>query len=206
MSVDTMLAEIKEKGRSLADFKKGDTIHVGNKMVKEYSYVLSESPGTELAFKPYSTPGEILAMGAFEGKYLNDCIGEFPSEWYAGAIALDKLRPEGADVSVNAFGVGSRQPLNAWRKAGWVPGGGKDKRFGVLSSQTKNPDERGWFQWYCRYWMGRRLPELDEIQMKRWRSFTRHAGQIRANCKPGDLTCRPVQRQALLQWAHNPFI
>ena len=206
MSIHSMLGDLKEKGRPLADFKKGDTIRVNNKMVKGYSYVLDEVPGTAMAFKPYATPGEMLAAGVFEGKYLNDCIGEFPSEWYAGAIMLDKLHPEGADISVNAFGVGSRQPLKAWRKAGWVPGGGTDKRFGVLSSRAKNPDERGWFQWYCRYWMGRRLPELDEIQIKRWRAFTRHAGQIRANCTPGDLTCRPVQRQALLQWAHNPFI
>ena len=141
-----LLHKLQQKGRPLADFKKGDTIHVSNKMVKEYSYVLEEAPGTAMAFKPYATPGEILAMGAFEGKYLNDCIGEFPSEWYAAAIMLDKLRPEGADIGVNAFGVGSRQPLQAWRKAGWVPGGGKDKRCGVLSSPTKNPDERGWLQ------------------------------------------------------------
>jgi hypothetical protein len=203
-----LLDKLKREGRSLASFTKGDTIHVHNKMVRSYTYTLSENPGQGFAaeFRPYMNPGEMLAMGVFEGKYLNDCIGEFPLEWYIGAIALDKLRPEGADVGINAFGVGSRQPLGAWRKAGWVPGGGRDKRFGTLSDPEKNPDERGWFQWYCRYWMGRRLPELDAIQIKRWKAFTRHAGQIKANCKPGDLHCRPVQRQALLQWAHNPFI
>ena len=208
MTVDQMLETLKTKGRPLADFQKGDKISVNNKMRKGYSYTLQENPGEGFApeFKPYLTPGEMLALGVFEGKYLNDCIGEFPAEWFLNAIALDKLRPEGADVSINRFGVGSRQPLGAWRKAGWVPGGAKDKRFGILSSPTKNPDERGWFQWYCRYWMGRRMPELDEIQIKRWKAFTRHAGQIRANCKPHDLSCRPVQRQALLQWSHNPFI
>ena len=208
MSVDEMLVHLKRKGRSLRTFKKGDTLHVRNKMVRSYTYILSEAPGTNFdsEFKPYATPGEILTMGAFEGKYLNDCVGEFPSEWFLDAIAMGTLSPQGANNEVNAFRVHSRQSLHAWRKAGWVPGGGIDKRFGVLSNHKKNPDERGWFQWYCRYWMGRRIPELDEIQIKRWKAFTRHAGQIRANCEPGDLTCRPVQRQALLQWAHNPFI
>jgi len=208
MSVDEMLIHLKRKGRPFASFKKGDRINVKNKMVRSYTYTLAEEPGTNFdsEFKPYATPGEILTMGAFEGKYLNDCVGEFPSEWFLDAIAMGTLSPQGANDQVNAFRVHSRQPLNAWRKAGWVPGGSVDKRFGVLSSRKKNPDERGWFQWYCRYWMGRRIPELDEIQIKRWRAFTRHAGQIRANCTPGDVTCRPVQRQALLQWAHNPFI
>ena len=205
---DWMLRSLKEKGKSLAEFTKGDTIRVKNRMVSSYTYTLAENPGTAFDpnFTPYLSPGEMLALGVFEGKYLNDCIEEFPAEWFLGALAMDSLRPEGADISANYFGVDSRQPLGAWKKAGWVPGGSVDKRFGVLSDKKKNPDERGWFQWYCRYYMGRRIPDLDAVQIGRWRAFTRHAGQIKANCKPGDLSCRPRQRQGLLQWSHNPFL
>jgi len=203
---EKMLEILKKKGKPLSQFKKDTVVHVHNKMVKNYSYTLSENPGTNLGFAPYLTPEEMLCMGVFEGKYLNDCLEEFPMEWFIKAIALDKLRPEGADYSINAFRVKSRQPLNAWKKAGWVPGGGKAGLHPELSDKTINHDERGWFQWYCRYYMGRRIPELDSVQIKRWKAFTRHAGQIKKNCKPGDLTCRPVQRQALLQWAHNGTI
>jgi len=193
-------------GRTLDSFKAGDTIEVWNKMKKGYSYKLEVDPGTQMAFKPYATPGEMLAMGAFEGKYLNDCLLEFPAEWYWNAILADKLRPDGPDVSINLLGVDSRQPLKFWIDSGWVPGGTKKGMHPELSDAKINPDERGWFQWYCRYWMGRRLPILDAIQIKRWKAFTRHAGQIKANCQPGDLECRPRQRQGLFQWAHDPFI
>ena len=193
-------------GRTLDSFKAGDTIEVWNKMKKGYSYKLEVDPGTQMAFKPYATPGEMLAMGAFEGKYLNDCLLEFPAEWYWNAILADKLRPDGPDVSINLLGVDSRQPLKFWIDSGWVPGGTKKGMHPELSDAKINPDERGWFQWYCRYWMGRRLPVLDEIQIGRWKAFVRHAGQIKANCKPADLECRPRQRQGIFQWAHNPFI
>jgi hypothetical protein len=193
-------------GRTLDSFKAGDTIEVWNKMKKGYSYKLEVDPGTQMAFKPYATPGEMLAMGAFEGKYLNDCLLEFPAEWYWNAILADKLRPDGPDVTINLLGVDSRQPLKFWIDSGWVPGGTKKGMHPELSDAKINPDERGWFQWYCRYWMGRRLPILDAIQIKRWKAFTRHAGQIKANCQPGDLECRPRQRQGLFQWAHDPFI
>lgn len=206
MTTDDMIKALKKKGKPFNSFHKGDTIKVNNKMVKGYSYTLSEEPGTNMEFKPYATPEEMLCSGIFEGKYLNDCLEEFPMEWFMKAIALDKLRPEGADASINAFGVKSRQPLQVWEENGWVPGTGKSKPHPILSSKDTNPDERGWFQWYCRYWMGRRMPELDKVQISRWNAFTRHAGQIKKNCKPRDLTCRPIQRQALLQWSRNPFI
>ena len=206
-----MRSILQQKGRPLASFKKGDTIKVWNKMEKNYSYTLSEDPGTNFApdFKPYATPGEILAAGAFEGKYLNDSLLEFPAEWYWNALQLDKLRPEKSDVSVNLFHTDSRQPLTFWKESGWVPSRlhtNHKAQHPELSDAKLNKDERGWFHWYCRYWMGRRIPDLDKVQISRWKAFTRHAGQIKANCSPGVITCRPRQRQGLFQWAHNPFI
>jgi hypothetical protein len=211
-SPEDMMAILVSKGRPLASFQKGDTIHVWNKMRKGYSYQLSESPGTNLAFSPYAHPGEILAAGAFEGKYMNDCLLEFPAEWFLNALSLGKLSPGGGSIDVNQFEILSRLPLADWQKNGWVPPlqgkrrGHNAKGRDILSDPARNPDERGWFQWYCRYWMGRRIPDLDEVQIGRWKAFTRHAGAIKKNCSPGDLTCRPRQRQALLQWAWNPYI
>jgi hypothetical protein len=152
-----------------------------------YTYCL-EAPmgqGFDPDFQPALTPKQMLEMGVFEGKYLNDCRAEFPADWFAEARLSD--RP---DIRCNFFGVKSRQPLSVWKEKGWIHG----------------PDPRGWFQWYCRYTMGRRLPQTDAIQIKRWRAFARHAGQVRAHCMAGDLSCRPRQRQALLQWAYDPFL
>lgn len=208
-SFEDMSAVLKDKGKPLTAFKKGDTIHVWNKMSKGYSYVLNEEPGKGFAegFKPFANPGEILALGAFGGKYLNDCLLEFPAEWFWNAGLLGKLAPgapPGGDLSINYFKIDSRLPLSEWKTYGWVPSKGGKKLTGkrsVLSDAKRNPDERGWFQWYCRYWMGRRIPELDAVQVQRWKNFARHRGAIDKNCTPGDLSCRPRQRQALLHWA-----
>lgn len=117
---------------------------------------------------------------------MTDCWEEFPEEWFEHAI----LSPEKSNPLYNYFGVKSRLSLSEWRRRGWIVG----------------PDVRGWFQWYCRYYYGRRLPETDEIQIKRWRSFRRHLAQVEKNCMPLDVACRTRQRQALLQWAYNPVI
>lgn len=213
-TADELRTLVVRKGRPLAAYHRGMTVHGGGKMslIRNYSYVLEANPGEDFAegFRPVLTPGEILFMGAFEGKYLNDCYDEFPAEWYLMALAAGRLRPDGADVSANWFRVASRQPLSVWRDNGWAPkrGGHVEATTGraILADAKKNPDERGWFQWYCRYWLGRRMPELDAVQIGRWRSFARHAGAIRAGCRPGDISCRVKERQALLHWAYNPFI
>jgi hypothetical protein len=209
MTPEDMLKTLQAKGRPLSSFKQGDKIIVSDKMQHGYSYTLDEAPGKGFAadFQPFFSPAEMLRLGVFEGKYLNDCLLEFPAEWFLDAIALDKLRPQGADISVNLFNIKSRLPLQQWQKSGWVPHrGSKASQYAELSNSELNKDPRGWFQWYCRYWMGRRIPELDAVQIKRWKAFARHSGGVKKNCPKGDLTCRPRQRQALLQWAWNPYV
>lgn len=183
----TKLLDLYELRAKFVSMNIGDEISVHDKMQSGYSYRL-EAPIGDVhseSFTPCFSPKEMLAMGVFEGKYLNDCTNEFPSDWFDEAKLSDM-----PDMGINFFGVKSRQPLSVWRERGWIYG----------------PDPRGWFQWYCRYFLGRRLPETDQIQIKRWRAFSRHAGQIKANCYPGDVLCRPRQRQGLLQWSYDPFI
>lgn len=162
---------------------KKKTITVNDIMQQNYIYELSAPPGEKFSpdFRPELSPKELLAIGIFGGKYMTDCREEFPAEWYTHAL----LCPEYHDPSLNCFGVNASLTLSAWRKNGWIC----------------EDDPRGWFQWYCRYYMGRRLPEEDQRQIKRWRAITRHVGAIRKNCFPGDVDCRKKQRQALLHWA-----
>jgi len=160
------------------------TVRVNDTM-QECTYVLSEPEGKNFdpRFTPDLTPKQMLAMGVFGGKYMTDCRDEFPADWFAHA----KLSPEKHDKTLNFFGVDASQPLSVWRKKGWI----------------HPADPRGWFQWYCRYYMGRRLPQEDDRQIKRWLAIRRHIAQIRNNCERGDLSCRRRQRQAVLHWAYD---
>ncbi len=214
-AVNKLVANVLKHGKPLREFTKGTEVRGGGHMglIRSYKYTLTAEPGRDFdpGFTPELSPGEMLYMGVFEGKYLNDCFTEFPQEWYLFAAAAGKLSPSGPNLACNYFGVGSRQPLQVWRENGWAPrprGPAKAGTTGrdMLSGRVSNPDERGWFQWYCRYWLGRRIPELDRVQIGRWRSFARHAGAVRKGCATRDLSCRPRERQALLQWAYNPFI
>ncbi len=161
------------------------TITVNDKMQQDYQYELTEPIGAnfDVNFAPELTPKQMLELGVFGGKYMTDCRDEFPDSWFENA----KLNPEHYDTELNFFGVRASQPLSVWREKGWI----------------YEDDPRGWFQWYCRYTMGRRLGEEDERQIKRWRAMTRHIAQIKKNCEQGDLLCRRKQRQALLHWAYD---
>ena len=161
------------------------TVTVNDKMQKGYRYALSAATGRNFdpEFQPQLTPAQMLRLGVFGGKYMTDCRREFPKSWFAHA----KLSPRGADPACNFFGVDASQPLAEWRRKGWIHA----------------DDPRGWFQWYCRYYIGRRIPEEDRRQIGRWKAIQRHARQVQKHCEPGDLLCRRRQRQALLHWAYD---
>ena len=157
---------------------------VNDKMQSDYKYFLTEPVGRNFhhEFKPELTPKQMLELGIFGGRYMTDCQNEFPKSWFSKA----KLSPNKYDPSLNHFGVDASKPLSYWKQKGWI----------------YHEDPRGWFQWYCRYYMGRRCAD-DERQIKRWKGMRRHIAQIRKNCRKRDLSCRPKQRQALLHWAYD---
>jgi len=159
---------------------------VKDKMQDGYEYECTEPEGKNFnsEFKPELTPKEMLELGIFGGKYMTDCKNEFPDNWFKNA----KLCPDKHDPKINFFGVNASQPLSVWRAKGWI---------------FEEHDPRGWFQWYCRYYLGRRIPEIDKIQIKRWKAIRRHIVQICKNCRSGDKFCRPKQRQAVLHWAYD---
>ena len=92
-------------------------------MQPSFYYWLTEPVGKNFQL----TPAEMLELGVFGGKYMTDCVAEFPDEWFAEA----KLCPERHDPELNYFGVNASKPLVYWQQKGWI-----------------YPDDpRGWFQW-----------------------------------------------------------
>ncbi len=164
---------------------KAKLVVVNDSFQKNYRYYLTEKIGKNFHpdFQPDLTPQEMLALGIFGGKYMTDSKKEFPRTWFKKA----KLAKDKKDPQLNYFKVNASQSLSEWRKKGWIHPG----------------DPRGWFQWYCRYYMGRRMPREDLRQIKRWKNVRRHIFQIVRHCRKGDVTCRPRQRQALLHWAYD---
>jgi hypothetical protein len=160
------------------------SILVDDLMQHGYRYQLTEPAGENFdpEFKPEFTPKEMLELGVFGGKYMTDCRAEFPVDWFGKA----KLSPQRRDPSINFFGVDASKPLSYWREKGWI----------------YDEDPRGWFQWYCRYYLGRRCPD-DARQIKRWKAMKRHVAQLKKHCLSGNLDCRQRQRQALLHWAYD---
>ena len=101
-------------------------------------------------FKPDLTPKKMLEYGVFGGSYLGDSVSEYPKSWFTKA----KLSKE-FNVQLNYFQIKSGLSLKEWKKRGWI----------------MKEDPRGWFQWYCRFTNGRRMPEVDKIQISRWKAL-----------------------------------
>jgi hypothetical protein len=164
---------------------KAAQVIVQDRMQDGYRYTRTAPMGSQFdpSFEPELTPAEMLELGVFCGKYMTDCRNEFPASWFTKA----KLASDKPDCALNYYGIRASKPLSVWVAKGWI-----------------HPDDpRGWFQWYCRYYSGRRMEQEDQRQIGRWRAFRRHAAQVVKNCEPGDPFCRPKQRQALLQWAYD---
>lgn len=160
---------------------------VRDKMQRGYTYELTEPVGKNFdpRFRPDLTPKQMLELGVFGGVYLRDCTKEFPADWFTHA----KFQKKGVytpDAKINFFRVNASQPLAIWQQKGWI----------------HPQDPRGWFQWYCRYYMGRRSAD-DERQIKRWIAMRRHISQILNQCDRGDHDCHRKQRQAVLHWAYD---
>ena len=136
-------------------------------------------------FKPQLTPKKMLELGVFGGAYFGLNVKEYPKSWFVNAKISKNF-----DVNLNRFKAKSGLSRKEWQEKGWI----------------FEQDPLGWFQWYCRFSNGRRIPHIDEIQIKRWKNFNRHVAAIKKNCESIDLNCRRKQRQAILQWAYNPFI
>ncbi|MDC0163449.1 hypothetical protein OAI48_01175 [Candidatus Pelagibacter sp.] len=136
-------------------------------------------------FEPQLTPKQMLELGVFGGSYFDNKIDEFPKSWFKNAKISKNF-----DINLNRFKVKSGLSRDHWIKKGWI----------------YKEDPLGWFQWYCRFSMGRRIPHIDKVQIKRWKNFIRHVKAIKKNCEKKDLSCRRKQRQAILQWAYNPYI
>tara|TARA_B100001123_G_scaffold288948_1_gene321950 strand:- start:62 stop:517 length:456 start_codon:yes stop_codon:yes gene_type:complete len=136
-------------------------------------------------FKPQLTPQKMLEMGVFGGSYFGGKIEEYPKSWFKKAKLSKSF-----DANKNFFRVKAGLTRKEWMNKGWI----------------FKEDPLGWFQWYCRFINGRRISRIDEIQIKRWKAFKRHVTAIKKNCEQGDIHCRRKQRQAILQWAYNPFI
>ena len=136
-------------------------------------------------FKPQLTPKKMLELGVFGGAYFGLNIKEYPKSWFNNAKISKNF-----DVNLNRFKTKSGLSRKEWQEKGWI----------------FKQDPLGWFQWFCRFSNGRRIPHIDEIQIKRWKNFNRHVAAIKKNCESIDLNCRKKQRQAILQWAYNPFI
>lgn len=134
--------------------------------------------GQNMKFLPDFTPYEMLELGVFDGNYFNDDMSVFIEN-----NVNPLIRPQ------NLFAPNVSQTRQEW----------------IDNGKMTPEDPLGWFQWYTRYYHGRRIESLDTWQMNRWRSFVaRHGAQVRKNGN-GDLSKRIRQRQCLLHWAADPI-
>ena len=158
-------------------------------------------------FTPNLTPKQVIQAGTWGGCYFHPRGGkqgirgpcnitheEFPQDWFAG-LKPDQYRSRRYDKDRNKYGVVAGQDQAYWEEHGWII----------------PQDPRGWFQWYCRFYLGRRTKD-DARQISRWVGVAGAKGRWKTNlCKKcvyankrwDDDTVSPVVRQTMLHWAYE---
>ena len=158
-------------------------------------------------FHPNRTPAEVLRAGSFGGTYFRPIISAVTNIKYTSSSVLDNtVLPEwiaNLDKStmltsstyrpqVNKYGVKCGGSLGMWESSGWI----------------SDCDPYGWFQWYCRFYSGRRSSD-DARQISRWMKSAGVKGRFRsqlcnkiiaAGARAEDARISPVIRQTLLHW------
>jgi hypothetical protein len=160
-------------------------------------------------FRPNISPKDVMRSGSFGGTYYRpiyssvtdksytsqSVIKEYPKSWFTNIDVERYIISSSYDKKVNKYGVKCGSSLEDWEKNGWI-----DKQ-----------DPYGWFQWYCRFYRGRRSKD-DERQIDRWLKITGPSGRfrrrlmneiIKKNKKYDDITISPVIRQVLLHWGYE---
>jgi len=160
-------------------------------------------------FKPNVSPKSVFRKGAFGGTYFRTidssvtgkthngrtAIREYPEDWFKGLDIEKKVISSKYDKKVNKYGVKCGSSLEDWENNDWIV-----KR-----------DPYGWFQWYCRYSLGRRTSD-DERQIKRWLGLAGPNGRFRKRLmnmikskgkEYNDPSVSPVIRQVLLHWGYE---
>lgn len=123
-------------------------------------------------FMPNKSPTEVVREGAFGGSYFrplyskklgitisNDCPASLAEDLDASFyLTSPTYNPE-----ANKFKVACGQSIEQWEANGWI-----NHQF----------DVRGWFQWYCRFFDGRRCAD-DDRQVSRWKKCVGPSGRWR---------------------------
>mmetsp|Transcript_76694 Transcript_76694/g.112333 ORF Transcript_76694/g.112333 Transcript_76694/m.112333 type:complete len:291 (+) Transcript_76694:85-957(+) len=157
-------------------------------------------------FRPNLTPAQVLEQGAFGGTYYRkiksvvtglsyeDVHKEFPDEWFKG-LSPKQYKNGTYRGDVNKWGVECGGALDMWESSGWI----------------SNLDPYGWFQWYCRFYQGRRTSD-DIRQISRINGVAGPKGRFRnqlinkvlaAGVRHNDAGISPVIRQTLHHWAYE---
>lgn len=161
------------------------------------------------SFKPNLSPKEVMQAGSFGGTYYRDIVSavtgekykgkevikEFPADWFEGLDIDETIVSPVYQKVTNKYGVSCGASLGQWECSGWI----------------SSLDPYGWFQWYCRFFLGRRSTD-DARQIDRWAKGQGPSGRwrsrfcndiIKKGAKFDDVKVSPVIRQLLLHWAYQ---